>query len=67
MPRLGKFKTSYDNAQYFVDFLQDTLIPDLIASGHYATAHDFAEAVYWLAWAGEVETSVRGLPDCEEK
>jgi hypothetical protein len=32
----------------FVDYLKDTLIPDLRDSGMEATAEDFEEGLYWL-------------------
>lgn len=54
MPKIGKFKTSFETPQELANFLSGTLIPDLIDSGRYATAHDFMEAIYWLWDAGAI-------------
>jgi hypothetical protein len=34
--------------QEFINYLNDTLIPDLKQNGHEATAEDFEEAIFWL-------------------
>ena len=36
---------SDDDIASFVDYLHDTLIPDLMESGHEATAEDFEESI----------------------
>jgi hypothetical protein len=38
------FKTKED----FINFLKNTLIPDLRRSGTNETADDFEEAIYWM-------------------
>jgi hypothetical protein len=41
--------------EQFLDYLQNILIPDLRASGNYATAADFCAAVLFIQGAKEVE------------
>ena len=38
----------FDSASEYIDFLESTLIPDLMDSGKRRMAQDFQEAVYWL-------------------
>lgn len=42
------FTPNYRGAEDFVDFLQSTLIPDLMESDKKSTAKDFREAIYWI-------------------
>lgn len=38
----------FDSATEFVEYLRDTLIPDLLESGRRSTAKDFEEAIHWI-------------------
>jgi len=44
---------NFETKEEFVDYLQNTLIPDLRASGRDGTAEDFEEALEWLQGGGE--------------
>lgn len=39
---------NFKTKEEFIDYLRNTLIPDLIASGNEATAEDFEEAIEWM-------------------
>lgn len=41
-------ENNFDSKEEFIEYLEDTLIPDLIDSGLDATANDFKEAIYWM-------------------
>jgi len=45
---MPKIKARFDSKEDFINFLENTLIPDLKASGTDATAEDFEEAIYWM-------------------
>ena len=47
---LNTYKTKED----FINFLENTLIPDLKRSGNDATAEDFEEAIYWITKKVEI-------------
>ena len=38
----------FDTAKEYVEYLEDTLIPDLKDSGRRSTALDLEEAIYWI-------------------
>lgn len=38
----------FDSSAEFIEYLEDTLIPDLLESGRRSTAADFKEAIYWI-------------------
>ena len=38
----------FDSADEFVEYLRETLIPDLLESGRRSTAKDFEEAIHWI-------------------
>lgn len=46
-------EASFDSKEEFIQYLEDTLIPDLRAGGSDATADDFEEAIFWLKELGE--------------
>lgn len=39
---------NFETAQDYINYLRNTLIPDLRDSGFDATADDFEEAIYWI-------------------
>lgn len=39
---------NFETAQYYINYLRNTLIPDLRDSGFDETADDFEEAIYWI-------------------
>lgn len=41
-------KPTFKNKEEYIDYLEDTLIPDLKEAGSDATAQDFEEAIHWL-------------------
>lgn len=43
----------------FIEFLEETLIPDLKESGRYATAEDFETAVFFMRWKQSTRTFER--------
>ena len=49
-----------DNSEQFTLYLEQTLIPDLRASGSEATADDFAEAVHWIEKQFDENCSLTG-------
>ena len=38
----------FDSSAEYIEYLQTTLIPDLLESGRRSTAKDFEEAIYWI-------------------
>lgn len=38
----------FNTQEEFINFLEKTLIPDLIDSGRDMTADDFKEAIHWM-------------------
>jgi hypothetical protein len=44
----GQVRLHYASPEDFIDFLNETLIPDLIDSGKYGIANDFMEAIFWI-------------------
>jgi hypothetical protein len=42
------------NKEEFINYLEDTLIPDLIESGHECTAEDFRACIAFMRGAEEV-------------
>jgi hypothetical protein len=45
---MAKFKKNFKTKEQFINFLQNSLIPDLKESGKNETANDFMEAIYWI-------------------
>lgn len=45
----------------FLSYLESTAIPDLKDAGMTATAHDLAEAVYWMKKDDEFRRAVLGM------
>jgi hypothetical protein len=43
----------------FIEFLEETLIPDLKESGRHATAEDFETAVFFMRWKQSTRTFER--------
>ena len=43
-----QFISNFNNKNEFIDYLKNTLIPDLKEAGNNATAKDFEEAIHWL-------------------
>lgn len=46
----------------YIKYLEETLIPDLLASGHVATAQDFMRAVWFLENPDAEEVHDNDLP-----
>lgn len=44
----GEVKKVFDTHQEFTDYLENTLIPDLVVSKSAMTADNFREAVFWI-------------------
>ena len=55
----------------FIDYLEQTLIPDLKDSGSTATAEDFETAVYYLNQLNDLRTAItiaqRGTTSCPDQ
>lgn len=48
-------ESNFKTKQEFIDYLEDTLIPDLRGSGSDATADDFEEAIMWMKKTNEAK------------
>lgn len=59
---LAKRKGKTMEKQEFINYLTETLIPDLMESGHVATAQDFMRAVWFLENPDAKEVHDNDLP-----
>ena len=44
----SEFTTNFETAEDFIEYLSETLIPDMNDTETYEAAHDLTEAMYWI-------------------